>query len=417
MKIETGARPGGFRAAIVIAIVVGCLLSGCAAGPPRLRPSGLNAVFSGKEGMPFAAYVEQTRTMLLQARPDIHDGNREYILAANLPFELAPDRETFPRGRDGKHRRGILLIHGLSDSPYMLRPLARHFRDRGFLVRTILLPGHGTVPGDLLEARWQEWRRAAQYGIGVMKEEVEELYLGGFSTGAALSVLAVLGGEDIQGLVLVSPALGVKDRRVALAGALRVVRDWVGDVRDDADYAKYETFAVNAAYQIYQLTGEIDRLLEEGKRIEVPVFAVLSAEDATIDAERALEVFRRYASSEHNVVILYARDPQAAICAGSGKIYCEGSHLPDLRILDFSHVALPMPCDDPHYGLGEGYKNCLHYGDDQEKMRRCRNDGMVWQGEITAANLHSLTLRRLTCNPKFAGMRERLDRFINSVAR
>jgi len=417
MKIEICAASGCARAIIMITFVVGCLLSGCAAGPPRLQPSGLNTVFAGKDGMPFADYIKHTRAMMLRARVDINDGNREMVLNANLPFELAPDTNLFPLGKDGKHRRGALLVHGLSDSPYMLQPLARHLRNRGFLVRTILLPGHGTAPGDLLEVHWQEWRRAVQYGIDGMKGEVEELYLGGFSTGAALGVLSVLSGEDIKGLILISPALGVKDRRVALAGALRSVKDWVGDIRDDVDYAKYETFAVNAAYQIYLLTGEIDRLLAAGKRIEVPVFAALSAEDVTVDAGRAQEVFRRYTTSEHNVVILYARDPRPEICAGSGTIYCEGSYLPELRILDFSHVALPMPCDDPHYGLRGGYKSCLHYGADREKRGICRNDDTIWQGEISDANLQSFTLRRLTCNPKFPGMRERLDQFIRNVAR
>ena len=408
---------GYVRSIILITLAVGCLLSGCAAGPPRLQSSGLNTVFAGKNGMSFADYIKQTRTMILRARVDIHDGNREMVLNANLPFELVPDVNLFPPGNDGKYRRGVLLVHGLSDSPYMLQPLARHLRNRGFLVRTILLPGHGTVPGDLLNVRWQEWRRAVQYGIDGMKGEVEELYLGGFSTGAALGVLSVLSGEDIKGLILISPALAVKDRRAALTGVLRGIKDWVGEVRDDVDYAKYETFAVNAAYQIYLLTGEIDRLLDAGKRIEIPVFAVLSAEDVTIDAGRAREVFRRYTSSEHNVVIMYARDPQPAICAGSGNIYCEGSYLPELRIRDFSHVALPMPCDDPHYGLRGGYKSCLHYGADQGKRGICRNEDTVWQGEISDDNLQAFTLRRLTCNPKFPGMRERLDQFLSSVAR
>ena len=239
---------------------------------------------------------------------------------------------------------------------------------------------------------------------------------GGFSTGAALGVLSVLSGEDIKGLILISPALAAERPACGVNRSARGLGlGW--EVRDDVDYAKYETFAVNAAYQIYLLTGEIDRLLDAGKRIEIPVFAVLSAEDVTIDAGRAREVFRRYTSSEHNVVIMYARDPQPAICAGSGNIYCEGSYLPELRIRDFSHVALPMPCDDPHYGLRGGYKSCLHYGADQGKRGICRNEDTVWQGEISDDNLQAFTLRRLTCNPKFAGMRERLDQFLSSVAR
>ena len=77
---------GYVRSIILITLAVGCLLSGCAAGPPRLQSSGLNTVFAGKNGMSFADYIKQTRTMMLRARVDIHDGNREMVLNANLPF-------------------------------------------------------------------------------------------------------------------------------------------------------------------------------------------------------------------------------------------------------------------------------------------------------------------------------------------
>jgi esterase/lipase len=401
---------------ILLVLAVLSLLAGCATPSPRLQASGLNSAFTTPPETPFAAYVAQTREMVLKARVDIHDGNRETVLRANLPFELRPDRGTFPPDERGRYRRGVLLVHGLSDSPYLLQPLARHLQERGFLVRTVLLPGHGTVPGDLLHVRWEEWQKAVDYGIRGLKAEVAELYLGGFSTGAALSVLAALRDREIRGLILLSPALAVKDRRAALAETLRNVTDWVGPIQDDADYAKYETFAVNAAYQIYGLTRTIEARLEEGQRIETPLFAALSAEDVTIDAQRALEIFRLWAPSPRNILLLYARHPDAETPWTSGRLYREESHLPDRKILDFSHVALPLPCDDPHYGLQGGYKSCLHYGQDREKRRICHGDGPIWLGEISPENLAVHTLRRLTCNPLYDRMLEHLDRFLDDLS-
>ncbi|MCK9392247.1 MAG: alpha/beta hydrolase, partial [Syntrophales bacterium] len=354
--------------------------------------------------------------MMIKARVDIHDDNREEVLKANMPFELRPDQESFPKGKDGKYRRGILLIHGLSDSPYLLQPLASHLQKQGFFVRTILLPGHGTVPGDLLNIHYQEWIRAVQYGVRGMKGEVTDLFLGGFSTGAALSVLESMKDKEIKGLILISPALAVKDRRIALAGMLSRVKDWVGDIQDDVDYVKYETFAVNAAYQIYLLTREIDILLEQGNRIEAPVFAALSREDITIDPKRALFVLDKFASSPRNVLVVYGKNQQRAGELFNGKIYNENSFLADKKVLDFSHVALPIPCDDRHYGDQGGYKSCLHYRDDREKRRTCLMDDSIWRGEISGDNLQAFTVRRLTCNPRYDGMIEKLDQFLKSVA-
>jgi len=414
---DQGLAAAWRRRRIILTLVTACLfLAGCAASSPRLQPSGLNTVFAFTEGTSFAAYVQQTREMMIRARVDIDDSNRETILRANLPFELRPEGQS-SREINGKYRRGILLVHGLSDSPYLLQPLARHFQRRGFLVRTILLPGHGTVPGDLLEVRWEDWRKAVAWGIRGMKADVAELYLGGFSTGAALSVLAGMDDRDIRGLILISPALGVKDQRIALTGVLREFRDWVGDVQDDVDYAKYETFAVNAAYQIYLLTREIDARFAAGKRLDLPVFAVLSAEDVTIDAGRARELLQLYASSPANLLLMYTGKGEKPDRLPPGRIHYETSHLPERRILDFSHVSLPMPCDDPHYGTRGGYRSCLHYLRDREKWTACRHDDSVWQGEVSKENLDSRTVRRLTCNPKYEGMLELLDRFLRSAAR
>src|SRR5688572_12688637 len=52
---------------------------------------------------------------------------------------------------------GVLLLHGLSDSPYSLHHLARHYERAGFVVLMPRLPGHGTVPAGLLDAQWQDW--------------------------------------------------------------------------------------------------------------------------------------------------------------------------------------------------------------------------------------------------------------------
>ena len=406
-------RSMGMALLLSVAVMV---IAGCATPSPRLQPSGLNTTFAVAEDTPFAAYLQKTREMMIKARVDIHDDNREEVLKANMPFELRPDQESFPKGKDGKYRRGILLIHGLSDSPYLLQPLASHLQKQGFFVRTILLPGHGTVPGDLLNIHYQEWIRAVQYGVRGMKGEVTDLFLGGFSTGAALSVLESMKDKEIKGLILISPALAVKDRRIALAGMLSRVKDWVGDIQDDVDYVKYETFAVNAAYQIYLLTREIDILLEQGNRIEAPVFAALSREDITIDPKRALFVLDKFASSPRNVLVVYGKNQQRAGELFNGKIYNENSFLADKKVLDFSHVALPIPCDDRHYGDQGGYKSCLHYRDDREKRRTCLMDDSIWRGEISGDNLQAFTVRRLTCNPRYDGMIEKLDQFLKSVA-
>src|SRR5262249_58707801 len=52
----------------------------------------------------------------------------------NRSYELAPSQV----------RGAVLLVHGLTDSPYSMRSLAELFFARGFYVLVLRLPGHGT---------------------------------------------------------------------------------------------------------------------------------------------------------------------------------------------------------------------------------------------------------------------------------
>jgi len=50
---------------------------------------------------------------------------------------------------------GVLLLHGMTDSPYSLRKLADMFHAQGFYVLSLRLPGHGTIPAELDSMEWQ----------------------------------------------------------------------------------------------------------------------------------------------------------------------------------------------------------------------------------------------------------------------
>ena len=398
-----------------IFFVLSGLISGCVTLPPRLQESGLNTRFSFGNDVPFDEYVRKTGQMIEKTRVDINESNRAVILAANIPFELKPDESNYPRNGKGRYERGVLLIHGLSDSPYLMKAIARHFQTRGFLVRSILLPGHGTVPGDLLQVTYQEWIRATEYGIYQMKPQVEKLYMGGFSTGGTLCIREALRDPEIRGLILFAPAVGIKSPWAFMADFLKGFTDWLGNEGDDKDYAKYESFTVNAGAQLYHLTREIDSDLAAGKRLDIPVFTVLSVDDISVDTEKMLEVFKSYIASEKSVLILYGKENEKSLREGNGRILYKNSFFPEKRILNFAHISILIPPDDPHYGKDGGYKYCLHYQDNQEKRRACLYDPNVWQGEITEENLKQYTLRRLTYNPRYDEMILTLDHFLDGL--
>jgi pimeloyl-ACP methyl ester carboxylesterase len=233
------------------------------------------------------------------------NGNRSYELATSRP------------------RAAVLVIHGLSDSPYMLRDFAQRLNDRGCWVVGLRLPGHGTAPSGLKSVTWQDWAAAVRMAARDLRRRAGAdvpFHLVGFSTGAALSVeyaLARLQGEElpkVDGLVLLSPAIGV-DPLAALAvwqGRLGRIPGlgklaWES-VLPEYDPYKYNSFAINAGQQIHELTQVIDesitQLAEQGPVKGFPHTLVFqSVADATVSPAAVIRVFLgRLATEGHEVV-------------------------------------------------------------------------------------------------------------------
>jgi len=372
----------------------------------RHRPSGVNTSF-GDTGLSFATYVQRTEAMLQQ----VHAGKNEQkkIVVGNAPFGLHPTGE-FEKGQERPYRRGVLLTHGLIDSPYHMRHLAAFFQRNGFRVMAVLLPGHGTQPGDLLNARWQEWAKTVAYGADCLAAEVDELYLAGFSAGAALSVRHAANDARVRGLFLFSPALEITS--LARWANLHQLYSWLLpsaawlDVMPDRDIYKYESFCRNAATQMYALT----RTLPQGE-MQLPVFAAASADDTTVNSTATLRFMQRARHPLSKLVWYATRKIEQP------NVVWVNSVVPEQRILSSAHTAIVMPPDDSHYGAAGTYSNCLHYYRyDSKRYLACMAQAQpAWQGEITAQNLKHGLLRRLMYNPHYAAMENSMQKFIEGL--
>jgi esterase/lipase len=382
----------------------------------RHQKSGFNSRFHGNR-LAFADYVARIRDMLCRAHAGAAD--MEKIVDGNAPFELKPPPGYTP-GQQKTYRRGVLLTHGLSDSPYFMRHLANFFQQNGFRVMAVLLPGHGTQPGDLLEVTWQEWAKTVAYGAYQLAGEVDEVYLAGYSTGAALSVYHGQRDSRVCGLFLFSPAL--KITRWAAFANLHKLYSWLlpsarwVDVKPDLDIYKYESFTKNAAAQTHLLIRQLGRQLH-GHRLDIPVFTAASADDMTVDTSAILE-FIKQVCPDSSRLVLYTTEPEKAPPDfPADKLELVNSVFPGQKILSSAHTAIVLPPEDSHYGLVGEYSNCVHYyPDDMGKYAAClAHPEQDFQGEVTAKNLETGVMRRLMYNPNFSALKISLQRFIREL--
>jgi esterase/lipase len=361
--------------------------------------------------LPFAEYITLSQNIIKQRRKDLQPpANAKKILDANSPCEFIPDSQSGQR-----FKYGVLLIHGLLDCPFSVKDLGRYLQSQGILCRSILLPGHGTRPEDLLSVTYQEWIQAVQYGIDSLRHEVDHLYLAGYSTGAALSVHQALKGTPLSGIILLAPAIRIKVPMNLIVG-WRYLKKWLHinhnqwiDKIPEIDYTKYLSIPFNAVNQVGLLTDEVKNI-RKNHQLTCPIFMALTQEDETISSQIAMKFFADYHDPKSKL-LLYAATPQTY---QDPRIIVRSTNYPDLNIKHFSHVSLPYAPDNSHYGQHGDYqyaaridnKNCI-YG------AYSRVESNVIK-QFYQRGLLKYRYQQLTYNPDFAEMAEEILKFIVS---
>jgi esterase/lipase len=288
--------------------------------------------------------------------------------------------------------------------------LASLFQRNGFRVMAVLLPGHGTRPGDLLDVSWKEWAKTVAYGVDKLSEEVDEVYLAGFSAGAALSLYHASLDDRVRGLLLFSPALEITAR--ARWANLHKFYSWMSpwaawvNVLPDRDHYKYESFCKNAAAQMYALT----QALPKGD-IHIPVFVAASADDATVRSSATLRFIQRAKHAASSLVWYSTTKIEQS------KVEWVNSAIPERKILSSAHTAVVIAPHDEHYGAAGAYKNWLHYhdGEDEHYAMCLQTKQDVCLGEVSERNLQQGLLRRLTFNPHYTEMEVAIEKFLKEL--
>ena len=399
---------------LTIASLPSCMMARSDSGI-QFQPSEEGVPFDAGRFRDFGDYIRQTRDRLKRHKVYVDPQRAEVELSAAAPFERVPAGDC-PRARDGRFSRGILLLHGLADVPFAMQDLAGAFAKRCFLVRAMLLPGHGTRAGDLLNVTRDDWRAATEFGLQTLKEEADAVFVGGFSLGGLLSVHALLADASLNGAFLFSPALALDSARlIGQTVWLRHVLKWL-DRDDSDDYARYEAMPVNATAETFLLTRDLEQALEQ-RRLEAPVFIALSLDDVVIDPAAVHRYFEDRFSHPGSRLLAYRRNPKESIDAGDARIHYSNSFLPEQRIAGFSHLAVHIAPDNAHYGAHGDYRACGQNSDESAaSVARCLAAPDPWRGETFDESLETIVqgepLARLTYNPRFDELLDQIDEFI-----
>lgn len=413
-----------------------------------------NAIFADLDRAVTAKTEGEERTPL----------NRYYRQSLVWPGQFTPDaNRSFVLMPAGKPRGAVVLLHGLTDSPYSVRRLAVNYQQHGFVAVVPRLPGHGTAPGALTDVDWEMWLAATRLAVREatrLAGEAAPLHLVGYSNGGALAMKYTLDALDApslrkpQHVILLSPMIGVTAfaRFAGFAGLPALLpafakAAWLNIAPEYNPY-KYNSFPVNAARQSWLLTKalqeQIGRAARENRLANLPpVLAFQSVMDSTVSTRAvvtglfdqlpangselvvfdinqaasfrplfkpsswtATSALLPVAQRRYGVTIITNADAHSFSTVA--KITPAGSTRETVvplaqawpqDVYSLSHVAVPFPPDDDLYGREPGVKN--RYGISLGTIA-------LW-GETSVLSVGKEALMRVNSNPFYGYMQERIN--------
>jgi alpha-beta hydrolase superfamily lysophospholipase len=436
--------------------------------PVELHESELNAA-------DWPRYIAQEETIFNSLRTEVSQKldpdervpiNRYFEESPVYPARFAQNwNRSYVMEPAGKPIGVVVLLHGLTDSPYSLRHIAKLYRERGYVAIGVRLPGHGTVPAGLTKARWEDWMAATRLAVREARRRVPApapMHLVGFSNGGALAMKYELDAiEDpkllpADRIVLVTPMIGItRFARFAGLAALPAVLPpfanaaWLSIVPEFNPF-KYNSFPVNGARQSYRLTdalqSQIQRLARAGKLGGLPpVLTFQSVVDFTVSTPAILTALYSLLPDNGSEIVLFdvnrtvkfgpllrpsayftldqltPTSPQPyrftaivnrnedsnatlerSIAPGQLQAKDRALNLPyPPGIFSLSHLAIPIPMDDSLYGLQPDPKLPPEFGYSLGTMSA--------RGERGTLVVDQDFLTRLSSNPFFPYLLDRID--------
>jgi len=219
---------------------------------------------------------------------------------------VSPDAYAADRGPIG-----ALIIHGFEGSAAETRPMGEYLAERDVTVHCPLLAGHGTRPEDLEGVRWQEWVDQVESAFSDLQARCDRLFVAGLSMGSLLTMWLGAHHPEIAGLVIMAPAVAVKNRLMWLAPGLRYLvkslpsglmeEEVLGDPEAVNRIWCYDGHSLWGAGELYRLQQRVRRNLAA---IRQPLLIYQGRFDNWLAPEAAQIVYEGVSSNQKRLIWL-----------------------------------------------------------------------------------------------------------------
>jgi carboxylesterase len=209
-----------------------------------------------------------------------------------------------------------LLLHGLTGTPFELRPVADRLCRAGVRCLAPVLPGHESADA-LSRSSWLDWVAGAREALAALGETRRTLIVGSSMGALVACTLAAESPGRVDGIALLAPALELQPLgKLAgwLAGSTPMARflpqipkgggSDVGDPEARAANPCMETVPLRSVGELLAFQAHVDALLP---RVRCPALVVAGALDGTVTVAGARRMAGRLGGGARFVLLPRSR--------------------------------------------------------------------------------------------------------------
>ena len=230
--------------------------------------------------------------------------------AAELDGAEEGDSDAFDLRPPAENANGAaaLCLHGLTGTPYEVRPVAEALVARGVRARGPWMAGHEEGVEALAKTSWQAWVEGARSALSALRAEHDRVFLVGMSMGGLVS-LRLAETEAIDGIVVIGTPLVLSP---PIPQILPLLRRFVStrskkdgsDIREPAARARHPSLPLMPLSAVAELISLQLQVIPDLARVRAPILVAHGRLDQTARPRDAKRILEEVGSSEKELFYL-----------------------------------------------------------------------------------------------------------------
>lgn len=209
---------------------------------------------------------------------------------------------------DPTARAAALCLHGLTGTPYEIRPVGEALAARGIRAVGPALPGHNETPEALAACRGEAWLEAVHTAFRELAATHERVFVTGISLGGLLA-LSLAAERQVAGVAVIGTPLRLRGAAPWVVPFAKHVAPYLkkrggSDICDEAARLRHPSYPVMPLASVHQLVRLQRQVRRSLHRVTDPVLVAHGRLDGTAHPGDAHVIHDRVGSEARQLLWL-----------------------------------------------------------------------------------------------------------------